>query len=821
MGVFDGSLRFYSKLYIARQKAFVFFVRGNLKNGSIHVKAKTMKRILLFFLALMLGCGFAGAQNTRVLGTALLSDKGCLQSYDVNVKVVKGDSTLSRTTDWGEDYADLIGCMYGYEFTAWESGTYELTYSEDGYETKTQQVIVSAGEDQVIVPSVTLEPQTNAYTFGGNLRYITSEGVTKTVADAQILCYEDQAGTVKLGETLTDAAGDWQITVQVKAGTRVYFDAVHPNIEVPSKTGGTANTTSGVNNVTIQCAEKTPDLFGMETYKLRQAGTIDEPLVEISWTWPQELIDDYKTAEGEGVYGITRVQIFRDLGGAAGWTEVGVVDVAEYQLPGTSFVDGKMASYRLLTGRTYRYRLDISYRHPKNGTVRMEDTSRLKIALVAPVPQYDTVTLTLEANKPDWGTVAGAGRYEKNDEVVVRAQANRGYVFSAWKNGGETIATTAKHKLVITEDMTLTAVFEEKSPVYDSVELILEVKEAGWGTVEGAGRYAKGDEVTVRATPTQGYVFKEWKSGSVTLSTKAEYSFVLDTDSTLTAVFEYKTELRGMVNCKARQIADRINRITWRWPQELLDEYVTEDGEGIYEIFRVNVLRIDPGETSFVEVGSVRPEANMPPATSFVDSSSLHPLVLGKTYTYQLEVVYAKPQQQSVFVKDEAHLTVKMVENPVVEPDTVLLTLRVNDENMGTVQGAGEYEEGEYVTIKAVPHAGYEFVAWMNRKDTVAKTAEYKFVLDADLTLTALFKKSEGVSNEDREQAAWSVYAENGVMVLRSNAACRYEVYNMAGALVKTAKVNQSQYRIALNSGLYIVRRISATGHSVKKAVVR
>ncbi|MDE5575075.1 MAG: InlB B-repeat-containing protein [Bacteroidales bacterium] len=780
-----------------------------------------MKKVLLFFLTLMLGCSLAGAQNTRVLGSALLSGKGCPQSYGIKVKITKGDSTLQKETDYGEDYAELIGCMYGYEFMAWEAGVYGLTYSKDGYETKTQQITVEAGAERFIVPSVTLEPQTNDYTFGGNLRYTTADEETKTVADAQILCYKDAQGTEKLGETRTDAEGNWQITVQAQADASVYFDAVHPNIEVLSKTSAAANSTTKVIPVQIYCSEKTPDLLGMETYKLRQAGTIDEPWVELSWTWPQELLDNYRIAGNKGVYQVSRVQIFRDLG-AAGWSEIGSLEVADSVLPGTSFVDGKNAAHRLLAGKTYQYRFEITYKYPKSGVVTVNNDSRLTITLGTVIPQYDSVTLTLAPNNPEWGTVTGAGKYEENDEVVIRAQANRGYVFSAWKNGEETIATTAKHKLVITENMTLTAVFEEKAPVYDSVRLTLEANNAAWGTIEGAGRYARGEEVTVKATPNKGYLFKEWKAGSVVLSNKAEYTLVLATDSTLTAVFEYQTEYRGMTNCKARQIDATTNRITWRWPQELLDEYVTADGEGTYEIFRINVFRLDPGETSYAEVGSVRPESGDLPGTFFVDSSSNHPLVLNNTYTYRLEVVYSKPQQQSVFVEDEARLTVRMVENPVVEPDTVLLTLRVNDKDMGTVQGAGEYEEGSYVTIKAIPNAGYEFVAWMNRTDTVAKTAEHKFVLDADLTLTALFKKQDGgTSNEDREQSAWRVWSENGAMVLRSNAACRYDVYNMAGVLVKQAKVNQGEYRIALNSGLYIIRRISATGYSVKKAVVR
>ena len=779
-----------------------------------------MKKILLFFLALMLGFGLAGAQNTRVLGVALVNGN-CPLSYGVGVQITKGDSTLTKKTDWGEDYSTLIGCMYGYEFMAWEAGTYELTYTYDGYETKTQQITVTAGEETLIAPSVSLQPQANEYTFVGTLNYTTVDDETRTVAGAQVRCYRDYAGTEKLAETLTDETGHWQIKVRSEADGAVYFDAVHPNIEVEQKTAARAYSTTDAISVRINCKEKTPDLLGMETCKLKQAGTIDEPLIEVSWTWPQALLDDYRTAAGEDTYKILRVKIFRDLG-AAGWSEIGIMNVADNELPGTSFVDGLNSTYRLAIGKTYQYRFDIEYSYPKNGTVRVEDMSRLTITLANEIPHPDTVTLTLEANNAGWGTLAGAGRYEANDQVAIRAKANRGYLFSAWKNGNETVATTAEHKLVITEDMTLTAVFEERPPIYDSVDLTIDVQEAGWGTVEGAGRYAKGEEVKVKAIPAAGYKFKEWRSGSIILSKKAEYEFILDADQTLVAVFEFKIEYRGMVDCKVRQMDVNANRLTWRWPQELLDEYVTAEGKGVYEISKINVFRYDSTDpTNVMEIGSVRSEANTLPATSFVDTNSNSPLITDKTYTYYMEVIYSKPQQQSVFIRDNEHLTVRMLENPK-EPDSLILTLRVNDPAMGTVEGAGKYEEGEYVTVKATPNAGYVFVAWINQEDTVAKTAEYGFVLDADLTLTALFKKEDGgTSNEDREQAQWRVYAENGAMVLHSTAACRYDVYNMAGALVKQVKVNPGEYRMEVTCGLYIIRRISATGYSVKKAVVR
>ncbi len=779
-----------------------------------------MKKILLFLLAGMLGCGLAGAQNTRVLGKVLLEGSS-IYVTGIDVSIVKGDYSDGVKTDYGEDYYDLLQCPYAYEFQVPEAGTYELTYSYGNYETQKQQITIEAGVELFIAPPVTLRSRPSRYTFGGQLRYITSDGETRTVADARILCYKDEQGTETLAETVTDEEGNWQVEVSAKAGDRVYFDALHSNIVIPRRISATANNPSGLNNVDIPCEEKTLALLGMETCKLRQVGAADAPLVEVRWTWPQELLDNYRRKEGEGVYRITRVQIFRDLGGDAGWSEVGVLDVDEYELPGTCFVDGQKDPYRLLSGRTYQYRLDITYRHPKIGVVRMEDLSRLTITLEAEVPHYDSVILELEADRPEWGTVVGAGKYEKNDQVVIRAQAKEGYVFSAWKKGGETVSATAKHTLVIAENMKLTAVFEEKDPVYDSADLTLEVKEAGWGTVEGQGRYAKGGTVKIKATPAEGYLFKEWRQGSVFLSSKAEYEFILDSTCTLTAVFGRDIAQLGMTDCKVKQIGTRVNRISWRWPQDFQDGYVDEEGEGTYEVFRINVFRLEQGDPSYTEIGIVRTEAGMLPTTFFVDSGSAYPLMVGKTYTYQLEVVYAKPLQQSVFIKDEARLTVKMVVNPVVVPDTVILDLRVNDAAMGTVQGGGEYAEGQEVTIKATANEGYAFVAWMNRKDTVSTEAEYKFVLEADLRLTALFMRSESSANEVCGQAAWHVYTEGRTLVLRGDAACRYDIYNVSGVLVKCVPAAH-ECRIAVdNSGLYIVRRMSSTGTSVKKVMVR
>ena len=73
------------------------------------------------------------------------------------------------------------------------------------------------------------------------------------------------------------------------------------------------------------------------------------------------------------------------------------------------------------------------------------------------------------------------------------------------------------------------------------------------------------------------------------------------------------------------------------------------------------------------------------------------------------------------------------------------ITLNVNDAAMGTVEGAGDAAVGGNATVKAIPNVGHSFVCWMNGTDTVAKTAEYTFKVEKDVTLTAHFQKEADV----------------------------------------------------------------------------
>ena len=71
--------------------------------------------------------------------------------------------------------------------------------------------------------------------------------------------------------------------------------------------------------------------------------------------------------------------------------------------------------------------------------------------------------------------------------------------------------------------------------------------------------------------------------------------------------------------------------------------------------------------------------------------------------------------------------------------------LIASPELAGTFEGAGFYNDGDQVVVKAKPAAGYTFVKW----DDDVTTAERTITVTDDVSLVATFKKSTTSSSDD------------------------------------------------------------------------
>lgn len=98
-------------------------------------------------------------------------------------------------------------------------------------------------------------------------------------------------------------------------------------------------------------------------------------------------------------------------------------------------------------------------------------------------------------------------------------------------------------------------------------------------------------------------------------------------------------------------------------------------------------------------------------------------------------------------------------EDPLI---TYTLSLTVNPEGSGEVSGAGDYEEGETVSLNATSNEGYEFINWTDAHDEeVSGSANFSFTMPAEnVILTANFEEESPFSvdeyepNDSRAEAA-------------------------------------------------------------------
>ena len=73
----------------------------------------------------------------------------------------------------------------------------------------------------------------------------------------------------------------------------------------------------------------------------------------------------------------------------------------------------------------------------------------------------DTCNITVTADS-EQGSVSGGGKATKGMNVVVQAVENTRYSFSAWKENGSQVATSASYQFTVAKDRDLQATFTEK-----------------------------------------------------------------------------------------------------------------------------------------------------------------------------------------------------------------------------------------------------------------------------------------------------------------------------------------------------------------------
>jgi hypothetical protein len=135
-------------------------------------------------------------------------------------------------------------------------------------------------------------------------------------------------------------------------------------------------------------------------------------------------------------------------------------------------------------------------------TCAKEDSQAPNLPPTQIVMQY-----ALTASAGDGGSVTGGGTFASGTQVSLTATPSSGYSFSGWSNG----STANPLTVTLNSNTSITANFQV---IVNSYTLTVTAGDGGTVSTEG-GEYEEGTEVTITATPEEGYEFIGWSDGDI------------------------------------------------------------------------------------------------------------------------------------------------------------------------------------------------------------------------------------------------------------------------------------------------------------------
>lgn len=371
-------------------------------------------------------------------------------------------------------------------------------------------------------------------------------------------------------------------------------------------------------------------------------------------------------------------------------------------------------------------------------------TSSIRLTAVF-APDTKKYTLTVLSNNSEWGSATGSGNFDKGEQASIEAIPAEGYRFIGWSDGNKETQRT----ITIKQNTTLYANFEKIINYYN---LTLLASDENLGYTAGSGTYAEGFTVTINAFPTSGNKFVGWSDGN----NEARRTITINGDITLTANFEpipqevktYKLTLLSNGNMgsvtgggdyeKGTQVEIEALPFDGYWFVGWSDGDIRQQ-RTIVLISDITLTAIfDPLPPQFTtysvtlttnseQMGETYGSGNYAEGSKILISA-----VANKGYRFVNWSDGNTNEKRTITVNQDVVLTANFEKVNII----YTLSLFAGDAVMGTVRGAGQYDEGTQVTIEAIPYHGYRFVEW---SDGVAMPTR-NIVVDRNITLTAYFE---------------------------------------------------------------------------------
>ncbi|MDE7149130.1 MAG: InlB B-repeat-containing protein, partial [Bacteroidales bacterium] len=373
------------------------------------------------------------------------------------------------------------------------------------------------------------------------------------------------------------------------------------------------------------------------------------------------------------------------------------------------------------------------------------------------------------------GHVEGEGDYVFQSSVQLKAVAAEGYIFEEWLDAttSQSLSKQPVYPFQATADRQLTAIFTR-----ERYEITATAEPAGFGSADGGGSYAYGDEARLNAHAAEGYEFRYWYRGghlSDTAGLTAALTVPVSAGQTYTAVFTLKRKLAAAAAVPAQGgaitgtglyehgataglqavAADGYTFDGWRdaagkllGSADVLSLKMDED-RTVQAVFTPRSYKVilavagnrKEGQVSFDNMTfGTTVEAKLP------YDSTLTLYAQATADGYKVTDWYRQGGSGSLGKTEQIRYTVK--ENNVrieVDFNTDLATVSVGiePEGAGTVSNTGNHPVGQHIPLEAVAANGFQLARWEDETGRIIGTTPTYTVenLTDDTRLKAVFGK--------------------------------------------------------------------------------
>ena len=222
--------------------------------------------------------------------------------------------------------------------------------------------------------------------------------------------------------------------------------------------------------------------------------------------------------------------------------------VTNYLVLVDSFANGNITQLDVFNGTNTTYTITDPYPGAKyfagaglpyacSGNKSINDLSGISISNAKIITTATTTfTITTSANPTIGGNITGDGVFDEDQTANLVATTNTGYDFIDWTENGTSVSTDANYSFVVTGDRTLVANFSAITPT--TFTITTSANPTIGGNITGDGVFDEAQTANLVATTNTGYDFIDWTENGTSVSTDANYSFVVTGDRTLVANFD-------------------------------------------------------------------------------------------------------------------------------------------------------------------------------------------------------------------------------------------------------------------------------------------